>query len=146
MAWLYQEGSTVALTKFPKLNKEFQARHGDACCNPSTWEAEAGGWQVLGQCELPATSCFTLTEPPPKQTHSNFRNYGSSQAELSFISAHSGDSPAEEPTRTTAELCSSGLLTEDIFSSYCLLKKNIVTYEETDFYYLVKIKFCKITS
>lgn len=57
---------------FPRLKKEFQARHG----NPSSFEAEAG--RVQGLLGLHNKSCLTLTDPPPwkQQTNlSNFRKY-----------------------------------------------------------------------
>lgn len=121
-------------------------------CNPSSFKLrqEDGRFKAYLDYTASPTLPSQIPHPENKKTNpSNFRKYRAPQAELSLTRTHWRFSSIGTDLPRSLTLIWTlyfRAVTEDIFSSYYLLKKDTVIYADTNFYYLVKIKFCKITS
>lgn len=140
MAWRDAEGSAVEPTHFSQAKKEFQGSHGGSWLQSQLFRPEAGGWRFKACLDYIASSALPFTDPLKTTTNPQ----------------HSA--PRAEPTQTLQQQnlppAQPNIYLDSVFQGWSQMtyspvttcSKKIVIYADTNFYYLVKIKFCKITS
>lgn len=116
MAWRDQEGSAVDSTHFSQAKKEFQGRHGGSWLQSQLFQGWSRRMEVQGLLGLHSKLRLTLHWSP--------ENNNQPPAQCSAGWAHSAAEPASRTAQHLFGLCISGLVTDDIFSSYYLLKKD----------------------
>lgn len=125
---------------FPKPKKNFKVGMVVHGYNPSSFRAEAGGWRFKACLDYIASSALPFTDP------------------LKTTNNPQHSAPRAEPTQTLQQQnlppAQPNIYLDSVFQGWSQMtyspvttcSKKIVIYADTNFYYLVKIKFCKITS